>query len=180
MGATLEKNRQMQQAVDTTAEQVLLGAPLLQAYLECSDELQAHARKMLAVLNSPESDHDDRMLAAMTLADVLFPNREHDGMIGADLEEMEALGAKHFPETRETLERMDHEEAVFAERLRTVMAEKNVSQVSLAEKLGIGQPAISNMLQRQCRPQRRTVLRLAEALGVKATDLWPSFVPIEG
>jgi len=44
----------------------------------------------------------------------------------------------------------------------------------LAEKIGVGQPAISMMLQRQCRPQKRTVMRIAEALGVSAEELWPN------
>jgi lambda repressor-like predicted transcriptional regulator len=180
MGATLNKNRPLSGNGDHIPEMLLACAPLLQAFLECSTELQPHARKMLAVLTSPESEHDDRMLAAMTLADVLLPNRGDDGHIGLDLEESEAIGASHSPEARETLEQMDREEAVFADRLRDIMERKGVTQVQIAEKLGVGQPAISNMLQRQCRPQRRTVIRLAEALGVSPTDLWPGFGVVEG
>lgn len=48
-----------------------------------------------------------------------------------------------------------------------------MTQDQLAEKIGVGQPAISMMLKRQCRPQKRTVQRLAEALGVAAEELWP-------
>jgi len=50
-----------------------------------------------------------------------------------------------------------------------------MTQEALAAKLGVGQPAISNMLNRQCRPQRRTVLRLAQALGISPEELWPGF-----
>jgi transcriptional regulator with XRE-family HTH domain len=76
---------------------------------------------------------------------------------------------------RQAVEEMDREEETFAARLRARMDERGFTQESLALKLGIGQPAISNMLNRQCRPQRRTVLRLAEALGVPAAELWPGF-----
>ena len=48
-----------------------------------------------------------------------------------------------------------------------------MTQEQLAAKIGVGQPAISNMLNRQCRPQRRTVKRLATALDVSPEDLWP-------
>jgi lambda repressor-like predicted transcriptional regulator len=147
-------------------------APLFQAYLECSDELQIHAQKLFKILSDPATDADDRALAAMTLADVLFPNF-HEGELGSDLEECEAM-AMHTPESREALARMDEEEAVFADRLRAVMKEGGVSQVQLAERLGVGQSAIAMMLQRQCRPQRRTITRMAEALGVQPESLWPS------
>ncbi len=147
-------------------------APLFQAYLECSDELQVHAQKLFKILSDPATDADDRALAAMTLADVLFPNF-HEGELGSDLEECEAM-AKHTPESRETLARMDEEEAVFADRLRAAMKERGVTQIQLAERLGVGQSAIAMMLQRQCRPQRRTIARMAEALEVQPETLWPT------
>ena len=46
-------------------------APLFQAYMECSDELQAHARALFATLADPRIDAEERALTAMTLADVL-------------------------------------------------------------------------------------------------------------
>jgi lambda repressor-like predicted transcriptional regulator len=41
-----------------------------------------------------------------------------------------------------------------------------------AALVGVGQSALSMMLKRQCRPQERTVQRLAEGLGVAAEELW--------
>jgi lambda repressor-like predicted transcriptional regulator len=157
--------------LDTLAMDLQRFAPIFQAFLECSDELQLHAQKLFKILSDPKTDADDSALAAMTLADVLFPNF-HEGELGSDLEECETM-AKHTPESRETLERMDQEEAVFADRLRAVMQERGVTQVQLAERLGVGQSAIAMMLQRQCRPQRRTIARMAEGLGVQPESLWP-------
>ena len=54
------------------------------------------------------------------------------------------------------------------------MAATGMTQVELAEKVGIGQPAISMMLNRTCRPQKKTVQKLAAALGVAPVDLWPA------
>ena len=51
----------------------------------------------------------------------------------------------------------------------------DVSEEKLAEMIGVTQPAISMMLQRECRPQRRTIVRIAEALELDPQDLWPGF-----
>jgi ribosome-binding protein aMBF1 (putative translation factor) len=112
-----------------------------------------------------------------TLADALFPNL-HEGKLGMDLQESEGLGAGQSREMKEVLEAMDAEEATFAERLRGTMEQRGLTQQALAERLGIGQPAVSNLLKRQCRPQRRTVSRLAKVLDVSPCELWPGF-PVE-
>jgi transcriptional regulator with XRE-family HTH domain len=78
------------------------------------------------------------------------------------------------PTAKPILQRMDKEEADFADRLRQLLEEKDITQQELAEKLGIGQSAISMMLGRSCRPQRKTVSRIAEALGVSSEALWPT------
>jgi lambda repressor-like predicted transcriptional regulator len=151
---------------------LLQAAKFLRAYLECSDEIQAGIRGMLEILNDPNTDEDDRDMTLLTLADALFPN-PHDGKLGMDLEESEKLGAGYSEEMRTTLEEMDREEETFAARLRKAMDTQGVTQEQLAAKTGVGQPAISNMLNRQCRPQRKTVLRLAVALNVAPEELWP-------
>jgi transcriptional regulator with XRE-family HTH domain len=52
------------------------------------------------------------------------------------------------------------------------MERKNISQAELAKAIGVSQPAISLLLARKCRPQRRTVEKLAEALNVETRELW--------
>lgn len=150
----------------------LLATKFLRAYLECSDAVQAGIREMLDVIADPETDNDDRHMALVTLADALFPN-PHKGQLGMDLEESECEAADAYPELKSIVSEMDKEEATFAERLSDIMQKRNMTQAELAEKIGVGQPAISNMLNRQCRPQRRTILRLATALGVGPDELWP-------
>ncbi len=157
----------------TLVEQMRSFAPMMMAYVECSDALQLHARKMILAIMDPSLDEDDRQLAAMTLADILYPN-PHEGLLGSDLQECEAQGAAHSEETRQALEVMDQEEASFADSLRQAMEKTGITQAELAMKVGIGQPAISMMLQRDCRPQKRTVAKLAEALGTVPEALWPN------
>jgi lambda repressor-like predicted transcriptional regulator len=153
---------------------LLQAAKFLRAYLECSDEIQAGIRDLLEILSDPSTDEDDRDSILMTLADALFPD-PHDGKLGMDLEESEDLGAGYSEEMRANVKEMEQEEEAFASRLRSIMESRQVTQEQLAARIGVGQPAISNMLNRQCRPQRRTVFRLADALGVAPGDLWPGF-----
>jgi transcriptional regulator with XRE-family HTH domain len=65
------------------------------------------------------------------------------------------------------------QQAAFADRLRELMAAKCVTQQELSERVGCSQPAISQILNRKCRPQKKTVLKLAEALQVQPQELWP-------
>jgi DNA-binding XRE family transcriptional regulator len=75
-------------------------------------------------------------------------------------------------EQREVRRRMDEEELEFAERLSRLMAEHQVTQAELARRIGVGQSAVSMLLSRKCRPQPRTLGKIAEALGVRVEDLW--------
>jgi DNA-binding XRE family transcriptional regulator len=70
---------------------------------------------------------------------------------------------------------MDQAEAVFAATLARLMAGRQLTQAQLAVQIGVGQSAISMLLKRRSRPQRRTLGKLAEALGVPVEELWPGF-----
>ena len=167
MATTRELNEQEQ------SSQLYAAAPLLQAFIECSDKLQVHAKKMLAVMLDSHADPENRDLAACTLADILFPNmHEGDKKLGIDLADAEVMAKGHV-ESREALDAMDLEEETFANRLGAAMQAADLTQTALARRVGVGQSAISMMLNRQCRPQKRTVTRVAEALGVSPDALWP-------
>jgi lambda repressor-like predicted transcriptional regulator len=152
---------------------LLQATKFLRAYLECSDAIQAHIRELLPIVNDPNTDADDREMSLATLADLLFPDSESP--LGVDLEESEKLDAACSNETHSIIENLDREEQLFADRLRVAIESKGLTQLELADKLGIGQPAISNMLTRRCRPQRKTIIRLADILSVSPEDLWPGF-----
>jgi len=141
--------------------------------MQCYPELR-EALELLSQVHAGGLDEEHLLATAALLADILFPNADGNGYPGLDLEEAETISAPVNPEANSVLERMDREEAVFAERLRALMEAKGVTQAELAARLGIGQPAISMMLNRECRPQRRTVCRFAEALGVSPEELWPT------
>jgi|GEM_PF-793786 len=148
-------------------ETLRLFANLLCVYLGRDEEDQEGIASMASIVADPQADADEIQAALDTLRESL-----HSTAAAVDLGSEADLSA----EERDVSGRMDAEEATFADRLRAVMGEKGISQVQLAEAVGVGQPAISMMLARECRPQRRTVEKLARALGVAPEELWPGCV----
>jgi transcriptional regulator with XRE-family HTH domain len=149
------------------------GKQLMRQLLECSDEVRKVALDMLCVLNDPSITSAEKERASMTLADALFPNADESGEYGMDLQLSESGAASRFPALAREVQKMDTQEATFADRLSHLMHARCISQTVLATLTGCSQPAISQMLKRKCRPQKRTILKLANALNVPASDLWP-------
>lgn len=153
----------------TVATQVF--AEFLQAYLASSERVQEIVRRNVGVATDRAVEEDVRSMALSTVYEALFPEPSpFDGMMGVDLVDLERFATG---EACAAVEEMDREEATFAERLRAAMEAKGLTQAQLAHAIGVGQPAISNLLNRQCRPQTRTVAKVAEALGMETDELWP-------
>jgi len=150
-------------------------APIILALEECDDELRIEAIELFKQLESHELDKEQCIATAALLAEILFPNTDDKGVPGLDLAEAEAIAAATQSEAKEVLSTMDNDESMFAQRLRELMDAKGISQMELAAKVGIGQPAVSMMLNRSCRPQRKTILRFAEVFGVSPQELWLDF-----
>jgi lambda repressor-like predicted transcriptional regulator len=149
----------------------LIFAKCFRAYLECNEQVQGVIREMAEIVNSPEADEQEREMALGTLAEALFP--EYDGgHLGIDLEEANKACVENSPDGKEAQQELDRQEQAFADRLKTAMQQKGMTQAQLAGRAGVQQPAISMMLNRNCRPQQRTVRKLAEALGVTPQELW--------
>ncbi|MGD8450329.1 MAG: helix-turn-helix transcriptional regulator [Phycisphaerae bacterium] len=146
-------------------------AQVFRAYSEAPDDVQAVIRDMCAVINAPETDPDDREAAVATLVEALFPT-SYDGSVGVDIEDLgESLQASS--DFRDDVEALDAQDSAFAERLKAIMHDKGMTQAQLASAIGVQQPAISMMLSRRCHPQRSTVEKLAAALGITPSELWP-------
>lgn len=143
------------------------------ALQECTPELREQALVLMGDLGSGQLDEYDTQATTALLAEILFPSSDEDGLPGMELKRAEGIAKEICPESKEALRKMDEDESAFADRLRDLMQEKKLTQAALAEKVGVGQPAIAMMLQRDCRPQKRTVVRIAEALGVNPEQLWP-------
>lgn len=118
---------------------------LIAAIFESGDRVQQIVTPLLPVVKNPNATNTDREQALREIEKVLFVESEQPGT----------------------------QQESFAERLKQLMAAKQVSQQELAERVGCSQPAISQMLNRMCRPQKRTILKLAEALTVHPHELWP-------
>ena len=134
----------------------------------CDPEIQAVIREMFAICESADADDDEKNRAMATAVEALFPSLASDSLEFAD-------GLRKLERANQRASELDAEEATFAERLKAIMDSRDWTQERLAAAIGVGQPAISNMLNRQCRPQRSTVTRLADALGVEPNELWPTW-----
>jgi lambda repressor-like predicted transcriptional regulator len=146
-------------------------AKMFQAYLESSDQVRSVIGSMSQIYNDPSADPEVRESALDTLIDALFP-KCHNGDLGIDLEDV-----KTRPMDGTDIEAVQidlaNEEATFATQLASLMESNGINQSDLAKATGVQQSAISMMLSRNCRPQRRTVEKLAKALGVEPCVLWP-------
>jgi DNA-binding XRE family transcriptional regulator len=149
--------------------------PIILALKECDEELRAVAFELFEQLASGELDRHQEEATLALLAEMLFPNADPKaGFPGLDLVEAEMIARAESPEADAVLDAMDRQEATFAQRLAAVLDARGMTQAELASAVGVGQPAISMMLNRSCRPQQKTVRKLAAALGVTAEELWPN------
>ncbi len=141
------------------------------AYLECSDEVQELIRDLVLSLKDPEVDEQDSRMALLSIAEALFPPPAGpDGYLGIDLADEESRASG---EERNILEAMDRQETHFGARVERLLDDRGWTQGQLAEKIGVGQPAVSLLLSRASRPQRRTVEKIAQAFEVDPAELWP-------
>jgi transcriptional regulator with XRE-family HTH domain len=142
------------------------------ALAQRSDAVQEVIVKLLGVVKSQRTTAVERQRALMKIADALFPNSESVEH-GSNATASGANAAAENSSLAHEVQRARSEQATFAERVRGLMETKRISQQELAARAGCSQPAISQMLNRTCRPQKQTILKLAEALNVQASDLWP-------
>lgn len=147
-------------------------AQVHRAYIEASDPVREVIDNMTRIASDETADPADRASAIDTLVEALFPT-EHKGMLGVDIEDVKAIPCDGS-DCQADQSAMAAQEASFAERLTSILERREITQAQLAEMIGVGQPAVSMMLQRSCRPQRRTIEKIAKALNVNASELWPT------
>jgi transcriptional regulator with XRE-family HTH domain len=143
----------------------------VKAYLECSDDLQQVVVSMFSILDSEKATEEERYRARTTIADTLFLN-PHKGRYGMNLVDSETDALKVNAALASEVRHMDEQELTFAQRLRELLDGRHISQTELAERTGCSQSAISHMLNRNARPQKKTILKLAAALQVDPRELW--------
>lgn len=135
-------------------------------YMECSPEIRATVDEMLDILNDVDASEEEKERATHVIIEALFPS------LAVDVCNAYSCVLKS-DEAKSVSEDMGREVETFASRLKDAMQEKGITQEWLATQVGVGQPAISMLLNRESRPQKRTVLRIAEAIGIQPDRLWP-------
>ncbi len=134
---------------------------------ECSADLQDVVKEMLEIFRSSDSTKDEQQLAVHTIVDLLFPS------VAQDLVD-DARRYNLADEGKAESSKLTSEEDFFSKQVSKLMGDRELSQTDLAARIGVSQSAISNLLSRKCRPQARTVKKIAEALGVEEALIWPS------
>jgi len=168
MGSVIDRKTELDQTTYKNLAPIF--AQWMHALMECSDVVQGVVHEMVKIMVDPEADDDDKEMAKATFLEALFPI-SHNGVLGADLEELEdehrngAIG--------EVIHEMNAEEVSFGEKVKNALVDRGLTQQQLADAIGVGQPAVSMMLNREARPQLRTVKKIAEALRLSHEDLWP-------
>lgn len=143
------------------------------ALTECSDQLRSNSERLMAIIDDPESLPGDKGRAWHTLLDQFRLLPDTEGRYGMDLGQSESGAAEKFPALQTEVDKMNSQESQFAERLRQIMKDKHITQKELAKRIDCSQPAISQMLNRKCRPQRSTLEKIAAAVDVDVRELWP-------
>ncbi len=129
---------------------------------------------MLELIEAEETSFADRKRAASTIRSALLQHDELKESFSFQLNHLELREASRSRSVDYSASELDTQEAKFADRLKELMKARAITQSQLASRIGCSQPAISQMLNRQCRPQRSTILNLAAALDVEPHELWPN------
>jgi DNA-binding XRE family transcriptional regulator len=156
-------------AKPSTGSSPLTISEVLQAFFQLDAAEQKEIQEQVKRLSDAQTLAAERDRTEKRLAAMLGPAGKRGA--GPVLSRDERFGPGH----RELRAQMEQAEAAFAATLARLLAERQLTQAQLAERIGVGQSAISMLLKRRCRPQRRTLGKLAEALGVTVEELWPGF-----
>lgn len=136
------------------------------AMQECDPKIADIVSDMGEILLCDESTDDEKTMAVDTIEDAIFP------CLSVDLREF--LDQFETSTAAEQIKKgLNEEEVHFSDKVRELMSEREISQQQLADAIGVTQPAVSLLLNRECRPQRRTVQRIAKALDVDVSEIWP-------
>lgn len=141
------------------------------ALAKTDTDTRAVVEELVAAIDAEAMDATERESAFAAIAQVLLPYLEESVVSATPANPWDTLS----DEEKRVASEMDAEEETFARRLGAAMTAKRVTQTELASLIGVGQSAISMMLSRSCRPQRRTVEKIAQALGVDVGSLWPAY-----
>lgn len=156
--------------MSTTYEGLKTSAEIIHAFTECDDETRGMLNELAAIVLDPLTNDDDRRTTLYTIDDLLFPGKSADFVeaFRSRLEQPDAIAAKAEVKAEAT---------AFCDSVRARMKQLDWTQQQLADAAGIKQPAVANMLSRNCYPQARTVEKFAKAFGVEPVELWPHYEP---
>jgi lambda repressor-like predicted transcriptional regulator len=159
-------------SAEAMREEVKTYLQVQHAFEQCTPEIQAVVKDMIEIYRDCDATPEEKNRALYTIAEAIFSGSGVDAF-GSSCESHESNRSAVVNE------QMKSEEAYFAEKLASIMSNNGISQQILADFCGITQAAISNFLNQKCRPQKKTILKIASALNVTPETLWPGIIPDE-
>lgn len=153
---------------------ILTFAKLFCEFSRLTTNHQKSIAKLIKLIAESDCDAETREQAIEVVFDALSPS-----LLLSDACTLSS-GERNTSAASSVIAKFDHQEKTFAERLKLLMEEKRVPQIELADRIGVHQSAISMMISRNCRPQTKTVKKIAMALDVEPHELWPALEPSTG
>ena len=148
--------------------ELLTGVGYLRAYLACNFVMKQAVESMIAVIDSPESDEQDKMLAYHTI-DGILKMEEHaarDTFLLTD--DDPGFGDR---ETDSQEESAAPTATTFGDRIRKLMEEKGITQAQLAERMGVSQPAVNKLITKTMKPKEETAKRMLDAMKITPEEV---------
>jgi DNA-binding XRE family transcriptional regulator len=149
---------------DLLVSQVFL--EMLPVYLRSPESVQTALRECAETLEVSTATEGERWEACRVAAQYLFEPQLAEGQLVS----AEEFGRSIPAGLREAMHAQDQS---FVDNLKRLMNEKGLTQAQLAQAVGVRPSAMSMLLKRRRRPQRRTLEKLAAVLGVAPQELWP-------
>lgn len=165
---TTVTNRPSNDVTGLMIENVRIFLQVKNAFDQCDSEIKSVVSDMIDIATDESALPDERERALLTVAEAIFPSLSFDFLSkGQDM--------RLSPASEVHRDQMKAESISFSKALGELLEQRGMSQDQLAKKIGVSQPAIANMLNRNCKPQRKTVIGIADALSIAPEDLWPGF-----
>jgi DNA-binding XRE family transcriptional regulator len=143
-------------------------ATLLPRYLGCSKQMQSLVADLVEAFRDSGIGDEERERVLRALWVTLW-----QGEATASGGQKPGVSHPIMPDESLSRKQLEQEEQALVANLQRLMEERRLTQAQLAERAGLSEPAISMLLARKYRPQRRTMRLLAQVLGVSEKELAP-------